>query len=158
MDNAISILRTLTRAGRPVTISVTGHSMQPLLRAGDQITVQRQETYQIGDILVFVYLDGSLLVHRLVRREGETLFCKGDNAFRLEPLLQRQVIGRVVDARRNEQPLPILLSPRRTNLLCRLSAAIGARFSRQPDINKIREDWRYRLYARLFLTKEENPS
>lgn len=151
MDSALTIVRTLAKAGKTVTITVTGHSMEPLLQAGDCIDVCRQNAYKVGDIVVFVYLDGELLVHRIVGAEGETLLCKGDNAFRLEPILNRQIIGRVLAAKRHERTLPTTYSRFQTRLLCSLSLKIGRHFSRKGDVGKTRATNLYKLYARLFL-------
>lgn len=153
MDSTLTILRTLAKAGKTVTITVTGHSMAPLLQAGDCIDIRREEAYTVGDIVVFVYLDGELLVHRIVGMEGETLLCKGDNAFRLEPILNRQIIGRVLTARRRERTLPTTYSRFWTRLLCSLSLKIGRHFSRQGDVGKTRATTLYKLYARLFLRR-----
>ena len=73
------------RVGRDMTIKVIGVSMEPTFFEGDSVTVQRSESYNIGDILVFTY-KGELLIHRLLKIENGRYFCKGDNAFRLEDM------------------------------------------------------------------------
>ena len=57
------------RARYGVELTVTGSSMEPVLHHGDTITVQNKESYEIGDILVFLYKHQELLVHRLLKIE-----------------------------------------------------------------------------------------
>jgi len=83
------------RAKHGVELTVTGISMEPVLHHGDTITVQKKETYEIGDILVFLYKYQELLVHRLLKIENGRYFCKGDNSFRLEDMDASQIIGAV---------------------------------------------------------------
>lgn len=83
------------RARHGVELTVTGSSMEPVLHQGDTITVQKKETYEIGDILVFLYKHQELLVHRLLKIENGRYFCKGDNSFRLEDMDESQIIGAV---------------------------------------------------------------
>ena len=69
--------------------------MEPTLYDGDLITINSFDDYFEGDILVFIYKHGDLLVHRLLKKEKGTYFCKGDNSFRLEDIKKEQIVGRV---------------------------------------------------------------
>ena len=70
--------------------------MFPILKSGDIITVRRKQPYSIGDILVFSYNNEQILVHRLLKIEGNIYFCKGDNSFRLEMVRENNIIGSVI--------------------------------------------------------------
>ncbi len=85
----------LIRARHGVKMIVAGVSMEPVLHQGDTIIVQKKESYEIGDILVFLYKNHELLVHRLLKIENGRYFCKGDNSFRLEDTDISQIIGSV---------------------------------------------------------------
>lgn len=85
----------LLRARHSVEMTVDGFSMEPVLHQGDTIIVQKKERYEIGDILVFLYKNQELLVHRLLKIENGRYFCKGDNSFRLEDMDISQIIGSV---------------------------------------------------------------
>lgn len=87
---------------KTVNIAVTGISMNPTMYEGDEITVCSTDHYKIGDILVFFYKE-ELLVHRLLKTEGNLFFCKGDNAFRLEDITHDNIAGKVI--LHNQQPL-----------------------------------------------------
>lgn len=97
-----NILRSQLASGRDVEISVVGVSMQTTLYEADVVTIRCCETYEIGDILVFSYKNDELLIHRLLRIQGERYFCKGDNAFRLEDVGYEQIFGKVVKANGKE--------------------------------------------------------
>lgn len=77
-------------------IIVHGTSMQPILHDGDTITLCRKDEYVPGDILVFAYNYGAILVHRLLKIENGRYICKGDNAFRLESVKPEQIAGAVI--------------------------------------------------------------
>lgn len=79
-----------------IQLSVKGMSMFPILKSGDIITVRRKQPYSIGDILVFSYNNEQILVHRLLKIDGNIYFCKGDNSFRLEMVRENNIIGSVI--------------------------------------------------------------
>lgn len=91
-----SIFYSQLRSGKEIEISVIGVSMEPTLREGDSVTIRSCESYAVGDILVFLYKNNELLIHRLLRIDGERYFCKGDNAFRLEDVPREQIAGKVI--------------------------------------------------------------
>ena len=83
----------LSRHG--VELTVSGTSMLPVLRPGDTIMIRKKDSCGPGDILVFLYQNSELLVHRLLKIEAGRYFCKGDNSFRLEDVDDTQIIGAV---------------------------------------------------------------
>jgi len=101
-----NILLSQLKNNRDVDITVTGVSMEPALRAGDIVTIRCGETYEVGDILVFLYKNNELLVHRLLRIKDQRYFCKGDNAFRLEDVSYEQIFGKVIKVNGEDVPSP----------------------------------------------------
>lgn len=99
---SFKLLCSQLRNGQNATISVSGISMNPTMCEGDDITVCAADSYAIGDILVFFYKE-ELLVHRLLKTEGDLFFCKGDNAFRLEDITYDSIAGKVM--LHNKQPV-----------------------------------------------------
>ena len=73
-----------------------GYSMLPTLTNGSLLWVQAQDNYQVGDIIVFHYLDKGFVVHRIINIRESIIVCKGDNSNRREVILLRQVLGKVV--------------------------------------------------------------
>lgn len=98
-----NVLFAQLHSGRDVNVTVTGVSMEPSLCAGDVVTVRHADFYEIGDILVFLYKNGELLIHRLLQVKNGRYYCKGDNALRLEDMAFEQIAGKVV--LRNGEPL-----------------------------------------------------
>lgn len=91
-----NIMFAQLRSGRDLNITVTGVSMEPFLYAGDVVTLRRADSYEVGDILVFLYKHNELLIHRLLQVKNGRYYCKGDNALRLEDVTQEQIAGKVV--------------------------------------------------------------
>lgn len=75
---------------------VLSGSMEPEFSEGDLIVVNETNTYEVNDIVVFQ--DGnSLVVHRIVDIDGETITTKGDaNKTADEPINVSAVKGRVL--------------------------------------------------------------
>lgn len=78
-------------------IPLKGISMLPTLSDGDILYVYAQKNYSIGDIIVFSYPKEGYLVHRIIGMEKGAIMCKGDNSKRIEIIMQRQIVGKVVD-------------------------------------------------------------
>ena len=83
--------------GIGTSVVLTG-SMEPALSVNDLVIVRKSDTYQAGDIIIFQ--DGqSLVIHRIVETDGETLVTKGDaNNTEDEPIKISQVKGKYVFA------------------------------------------------------------
>ena len=63
--------------GWGVSVVLTG-SMEPTLSANDLVIVRERDSYELGDIVV--YQDGkSLVIHRIIEIDGETVTTKGDD-------------------------------------------------------------------------------
>lgn len=84
---------------------VAGWSMYPMLRKGDQLTVEPASPTEllVGDLILY-YQNGRLICHRLVAMQesgtGTRLITKGDAASGCGEVIQPdQVLGRVVGVR-----------------------------------------------------------
>ncbi len=88
------------RAGRAVTYFTRGVSMRPLLRTAETHVhirpIEGAEAYLDRGIVLYVRASGQLVLHRLIRREGDIYYMRGDNTYGLEPVRREQIIG-VVD-------------------------------------------------------------
>ena len=88
------IIRNILRTQGMTTLTMTGNSMEPILRAGDQVRVI-EGAYSLGDILLYPYKENKILAHRWVGQREQRLLCKGDNAFRVEDIELADVLGKV---------------------------------------------------------------
>lgn len=75
---------------------VLSGSMEPQLHTGDLLIIARQETYELGDVVV--YQSGSITVtHRIIALTETEATTKGDaNDSSDLPILRSQIKGRVV--------------------------------------------------------------
>lgn len=81
------------------TVEICGNSMMPLIHSGDKVLLEKVNSYQIGDVLVFYYEpQKTFIAHRLLLKYNGNLYCKGDNSFALEKVNPINVAGRVLYA------------------------------------------------------------
>ena len=99
--NSGELLLALSKLDKELSITVMGTSMEPVLKDGDVIKVKPCNNYEIGDIIVFLYKNNALLVHRLIKKRNKILLCKGDNSFRLEEVEEEYVLGKVISINSN---------------------------------------------------------
>ena len=152
----IKILSAMKKTGKPFDLTVTGFSMNPMLYEGDIVTISPKspdDTYNIGDILVFVYNSDELLVHRLIEIKNGIYYCKGDNALRMEKISADQIIGKVTGIRRNGQDIPLL--PCTDKLIIMAKAVNTMFFKRRYDPKKTRETYIYKIYKKIFIDGED---
>ncbi len=85
------------RAGRSVTYFTMGVSMRPLLREREthvrMVPLTDARTPVENDILLYVRDNGQLVLHRLLKRDSQFLYMRGDNTYALEPIRPEQAIG-----------------------------------------------------------------
>ena len=87
------ILKTAER----VRFTVKGNSMYPLLRGGrDEVEVVKCDSVGKYDIVLYERNDGSYVLHRVLKKEGNALSIAGDFEQELEyPVYENQVIAKV---------------------------------------------------------------
>ena len=76
--------------GFGVSVVMSG-SMEPALSVNDLVFVTSAQEVEEGDIVVFQQ-EGSLLIHRVVRKDGETLVTKGDANDAPDPPIRKDAI------------------------------------------------------------------
>lgn len=96
-----SILSEILFSGHPVSITVTGTSMQPFLRhAKDRVYLVRCDPSEVkrGDIVLYVRDDGAWVLHR-VYHAGSSFTMIGDGQWVLEPNIRKdQIIAKALYA------------------------------------------------------------
>ena len=132
------ILLSLTKAGY-YDISVEGISMFPSILNNDKVKIQRFDTYKVNDIILFSYKN-SIRLHRILKIENNTYFCKGDNSFLLEDIHHEQIIGKaIVNYNR-----PLLYFNETLNVL---SLEVAKKFKAfKYNIEKTKQDAIYKEY------------
>lgn len=149
----IKILSSLKKSGKPFELTVTGFSMNPVLYEGDIVTISPEDNYNVGEILVFVYNENELLIHRLIEIKDGIYYCKGDNALRMEKTSTDNIFGKVSQIRRSGQNIHI---PPCTDKLIIMAKAVNAMFfKRRYDPVKTREAYIYKIYNKIFIDGED---
>jgi signal peptidase I len=76
------------RTGGPISWVITaGTSMQPEISPGTLVVVQRQPSYEVGDVVAYRSSQlGQTVLHRVVEVDGSTLILKGDANSWLDPV------------------------------------------------------------------------
>ena len=133
-----------------VLLDISGNSMLPMFCNGDKIVVEHSLTYKVGDVLVFKYKYGEILVHRLLKKCENIFFCKGDNSFRLEDIVEDDIIGKV--SLLNNKCLPII-----PVYLTDFSYMIGRLFKCNAyDFEKVKSSKIYRFYIQYLWGKNDD--
>ena len=127
--------------------------MLPTLLAGDVVTIAAQGNYAVGDILVFLYGDDELLIHRCIEADwdNQVYICKGDNAFRLEKVDHEAILGKVITVSRNDLPVP-LPEGEKLKRMCFLSKKVGRLWEDQYkwDNEALSRSFYCRLYRSIY--------
>jgi hypothetical protein len=95
---ALALVQHSLAAGKLAHVRVASSSMQPLLRPGDMLWIERTPagTLRPGDVLT-VRLDNSLLTHRLLWRDAAGWHMGGDSCTLPDaPVAATAIVGRVV--------------------------------------------------------------
>lgn len=92
-----------TQLSKRIQTVVKGDSMIPEMLPNDQVILEQCQLYDIGEIIVYHYLDEGILVHRILDYQNGLYYCKGDNAFRVEKVPPNTIIGKVINLIRNNQ-------------------------------------------------------
>ncbi|HBJ77177.1 MAG TPA: hypothetical protein DDY68_05195 [Porphyromonadaceae bacterium] len=115
-----SQIKKSLQEGKKVRFEVRGYSMYPLLRnEGDEVLLKpfsATEGVKRGDIALFYFQDKYIL-HRVIGREGEQVFFRGDNVYDYrEECGEEEIIGVVEEIYRRKKsshpPTFALVSPR----------------------------------------------
>ena len=125
------VLRSLLDDGLIVRFRVSGISMAPAIRDGDEVLVERVPSFHRRDVVLFRDPRSQrLIAHRVMSMRGSTLVTRGDAAESPEaPIELADVLGRVVGVVREGREVPLRSAGLRIHLLARrLRMAVGKRW------------------------------
>ena len=84
--------------------SMSGNSMYPTLSEPMILETSTAEHYRQGDVVVFTKKNCNTIVHRIVRLTNSGFITRGDNNLKDdEPIVQQDILGKVVAAYRGEK-------------------------------------------------------
>lgn len=55
------------------------NSMNPIFKKNDIIIIQEQNEYKVGDIIAYIADDGNIITHRIIEKNENGFYTKGDN-------------------------------------------------------------------------------
>lgn len=141
------LLQLLLLSRDSIEFRVYGNSMYPIIKDNDTIKIQKREQYNVGDIIVFGYKNNALLVHRLLKINGDVYFCKGDNAFRLEDIVYDDIVGYVAEDSDNNNTEEFVFASLAMNKIFRKHGY---------DIALTMKTQEYKLYREKYLERDKN--
>ncbi len=105
---AQQLLARALRAEKAARLQVRGRCMEPLIRDGDWVEVLPPGAAQHGSIVlarnssVVLAASGSddLVCHRVIARDGDSVWLAGDHSVAVEEHLPESVLGRVISVDR----------------------------------------------------------
>ncbi|WP_113673343.1 S24/S26 family peptidase [Vallitalea guaymasensis] len=149
--NTKDILEFRKKIGKPFDIILRGDSMLPLIMDKDIVSVRFSKEYSLGDIVLFSYKDEGELIHRIIKKQNNLFYCKGDNAFRIESITEQNIIGIVTKVTRGSQEIQIKkLSLLTKKILCYLSMRVNYLFIKHDrNIQICRMSLRFRTLRYL---------
>lgn len=108
----------------PRFVRINGKSMMPLLEDGDIGIVLSKSHYNIGDIVIYKYSQGcgeATLSHRIVYKDENLCYCKGDNSLNLERITRAEIIGMIVSVERKGKIVTLLSDEKLLKEFCGFS-------------------------------------
>ena len=111
----VDLLGAVMERGARFRFQARGFSMSPLIKDGDVVTVSPllNRYPGLGDIVAVIHQKtGSLVVHRLVGKQGGAYLVKGDNAAeRDESVAKENILGWVTQVERKGKRIFLGLGP-----------------------------------------------
>jgi signal peptidase I len=99
----IELMKAVLEQGAPVRFVASGFSMSPFIKSGDCLTVAPPGArIAVGTVIAFLRPESNtLVVHRVIARNGDTYLLKGDNILGPDGWIGRaDVLGEVVKIER----------------------------------------------------------
>lgn len=103
------VIRSALKRGQRVRMTVSGSSMLPFIRSGDEVELEPVLSQpDIGDVILAQRDDERYVLHRVIRVEGEGFFLRGDGQRNCEgPFALRKALGKVTTAYHKGRPRTI---------------------------------------------------
>ena len=98
----------MLREGKPYAIFVKGYSMRPFIEhVRDRVFLERRDSYNVGDAVLAQIAPGHYVLHRIIRKQGESLVLQGDgNVQGVEYCKEQDVSGVVTQYIRPNRTIP----------------------------------------------------
>lgn len=131
------------RQGGRLKIRARGASMLPFLLDGDIALVApaHGQEIRVGDVICYEASPGSLLLHRVIKRDGDRFVARGDALRFTDVILRNEVLGKVLTIERHGRVRR--LDTREARGLNRAIASVAPLLARLlPLALRVRRSWR----------------
>ena len=113
----IELLQTVLDKGVPFRFRAEGFSMYPFIRSGDVITLSplSNTVPRLGNVVAFTSPGmGKLIVHRIIKKSGNSFLIKGDNLPGVDGRIpEANILGCVTKVERNGKEVFSGIGPER---------------------------------------------
>ena len=93
------LMEEILAQGGSVEMTVTGHSMEPMLHDRvSRVRLRAPRELKRGDLPLYRRTDGHYVLHRVTQADGGCMTCCGDAQWVLEPNIARSQIVAVMEA------------------------------------------------------------
>lgn len=77
-------------------VIINGNSMEPLYHRGDLVILRTADAYAVGDIVTYRHPTIGQIIHRIIKKDGDTFVFKGDNNDFIDSYhpVQSELVGR----------------------------------------------------------------
>jgi signal peptidase I len=111
------LVKDILSQGAECRFQAKGHSMYPFIKDGDMVTISPivRSSPRIGDVVAFIQKEaGSLLIHRIVGKNGESYLTKGDNTLEGDGSVHKaSILGCITKAERKGKKVSLGFGPER---------------------------------------------
>lgn len=143
------IIKLKASTNQPFKIKVVGSSMLPIILPTDTAVVLKSEDYAIGDVLLFLYENNHIIIHRLLKILDGMYYCKGDNSFRIEMIQYSDILGKILAIKRQNK---IVSLPSMSRIYLDMSYSINQEFIKNGcNIQKTKKTPLYLKYEEEYL-------
>lgn len=99
MSALTPLMEEILAQGGSVEMTVTGHSMEPMLHDRvSRVRLRAPRELKRGDLPLYRRTDGHYVLHRVTQADGGCMTCCGDAQWVLEPNIARSQIVAVMEA------------------------------------------------------------
>jgi len=111
------------KTNRELSVRFGGNSMRPTIEPGDEVRLRCTDDVDVGDVIVYVYLD-RVIVHRLIARGTEWLLTRGDAHTIPDPPVQADaIVGKLIGV----APPPRRMMRNVAYVIARAASCFGSR-------------------------------
>jgi len=108
-EGFLDLLEAILAKGKPFRFRAAGNSMQPYIKDGDVVTIEKTQgkMNRIGDVVAAIHpQNGRLMVHRIIKKTPKGYKIRGDNIPNSDVIVQPdKILGIVSNITRDGVPV-----------------------------------------------------